>query len=103
MEAGFVFFIVLLVYVGIGNFVANRYFRRRHGVRGRLGHGWESFDAGWQDAFGVSISWPISMFSDAVRNPELCTHPKHVIAREDARRRSQQVNEALHRENEGRW
>lgn len=97
-SAGLVFIIVLLVYVGIGNFIANRYFFRRHRVRGRLGRGWAGFDAGWPGALAVSISWPVAIFLESVRNPELCTHHRHVLARDEARRRSLMVDEVLRRE-----
>lgn len=88
----------VLAYVGIGNLIANRYFRRRHGVRGKLGRGLASFDAGWVESLLVSLTWPVSVFSASVRDPELCTHQHHVLARDGDRRRAQEAQDALRRE-----
>ncbi|MDN5931059.1 MAG: hypothetical protein L0I24_08355 [Pseudonocardia sp.] len=98
MELFGLFAVLLLLYVGIGNFIANRYFRRRHGVRGRLGRGLASFDSGWVGSLAVSMTWPVAVFSPAVRDPELCTHQHHVLARDGDRRRAQEAQEALRRE-----
>jgi hypothetical protein len=97
-SAGIVLIFAFLAYVGAGNFFANRYFGRRHGVRGRLGRGWASFDAGWPGAVCVSMTWPVSIFLDSVRDPELCAHQHHVLARDEARRRSERAEETLRRE-----
>lgn len=90
-------FVGLVVYIGIGNFIGNRYYGRRHGVRGRLG--WyrrlSDLDAGVMGAVAVSVTWPISMFLSWVRDPEMCTHQHHVLAREEARHRWERTEESL--------
>ena len=100
MEWGLFLVLALIVYICIGNFIANRYFFRRHGVRGRLGwyRNLSDIDAGTWDALWVSITWPLSMRRDSVQDPEPCTHQHHVLARDEARRRSGAVDDALRRE-----
>lgn len=96
---GWVF--LLFIYVGIGNFVANRYFARRHGVRGRLGWGWKaSTDSGWIGSMCVSLTWPVAIFLPSVKYPRLCTHPHHVLARQQQRDEEDSVRKALNREGE---
>lgn len=94
----------VVAYICIGNFIANHYFARRHGVRGRLG--WYrsvfDFDAGTMGAVAVSATWPISMFLSWVRDPDLCTHQHHVLARQEAQHRWERTEEALRRERGGR-
>lgn len=94
---------LILIYLMIGQFVANRfYFPRRHGVRGRLGRGWRaSTDSGWIGAMCVSFIWPVAFFLPSVRNPQLCTHPHHVHARQQQRREAESYREALRQEREG--
>lgn len=92
--------IILFIYAGIGNVVGNRYFRRRHGVGGKLGRvrSWADMDAGIWEAAVVSMTWPMSMRRESVRNPELCRHGHHVLARAEARRRSGLIDESLDQE-----
>lgn len=92
--------VLFILYVTIGNIIGNRYFRRRHGVRGYLGWGWKAFDAGCLGSAAVSVTWPVAMWLDSVRYPMLCDHGHHVLARESARADRERVAEALRRERE---
>ncbi|MGQ0573278.1 MAG: hypothetical protein ACT4RN_03625 [Pseudonocardia sp.] len=91
---------IFFAYAFIGNFIGNRYFRRKHGVKGRLGwvRSWDDLDAGIWEASFVSLIWPISLFLGWVKNPAPCTHQHHVLAREEARRRYDQAEEVIRRE-----
>ena len=93
----------VLLYLGyflIGNFIANRYFARRHGVRGRLGTP-RAFDAGFLGAALVSLTWPVSMWLSSVREPALCGHGHHVLARAGTHRDVGTIQEQLTREHRG--
>ncbi|GCE38835.1 hypothetical protein Rhow_002359 [Rhodococcus wratislaviensis] len=48
--------------------------------------------------YAVGVTWPVSLFLPSVRNPELCMHPDHLLARDEARRHFERVEEALQRE-----
>jgi hypothetical protein len=75
--------IAVVAYVVISVRVANWYFVRRHGVKGRVGQYkfGERLDTGTSGASLVGYSWPISPLLTKVRNPELCNHADHVLAR----------------------
>ncbi|MFH5229046.1 hypothetical protein [Antrihabitans spumae] len=75
--------IAIAVYLIAAVYVANWYFGRRHGVKGRVGfyQFGEKQDAGTKIASLVGAAWPISPFFPKVRNPELCRHSEHVLAR----------------------
>lgn len=97
MEIIWIFFLILL-YVGIGNFYANRFYSpRRCGVRRRLGWGWKAStsESGWFGALCVSIAWPIAIFMSSVKNPELCAHRDHVLARQQALQEDERYEGAL--------
>jgi hypothetical protein len=74
-------FTVILVigyFVGV-RIVGRRYFARRHGVSLRFG------EAGSMGATMVAAGWPVTMWLQSVRQPEICAHHHHVLQRNQLR------------------
>lgn len=76
-----------LIIVGIvwllGGIVWSRvYFGRRHGVKFQSGL-YGVFIPGQLAAVVVGMAWPVTIFSHW--NPEWCSHPEHVLARDQIR------------------
>lgn len=91
-------FILFLVYVAIGYFIARRYFARRHGVPWgvKTDSGWISpIDSGWIEAMCVALTWPVASFQPTVESPQLCTHQHHVLARKQREQKESSIHEQL--------
>jgi hypothetical protein len=77
---------LILVYVVGVRYVARRYFARRHGLsleKGELG----VLSASW-----IGAAWPVAIFLPTVREPELCSHHRHVLERNNLRAQIDQAN-----------
>lgn len=91
---GVIGFIAFVVYMFVGQFTMKGYFARRHGV------GFDKEDRGAYRAALVGIIWPAIFFIPAFRDPRLCNHSHHVLARKQAEQEAEGVREQLDRERE---
>jgi hypothetical protein len=72
--------ILVLVWF-VGTIVNTRlYYGRRHGVK-ISPHARGSLTAAY-----TSMLWPVLLFSESYRNPQMCSHSQHVQLRGDVRR-----------------
>lgn len=92
------YLVAVLAYLGIGVILADRFFRRRHGVPIRRGRGLASLDVGFMGWGAVMYTWPIAMWLPSVREPALCDHDHHLLERDEIRRHAVMVDEARRRE-----
>jgi len=67
--------VLALTYFGIGVFLAKRYYLRRHGVVATSG------DRGLSTAGFIGLSWPVTVWFAAIREPETCKHHHHALKR----------------------
>ncbi|ELB86408.1 hypothetical protein Rwratislav_45091 [Rhodococcus wratislaviensis IFP 2016] len=89
----FALFISALVYFFIGIPVSRRWYRRRHGVRGRI-YGESVFSS----AFWACFIWPLLLLLPHFRDPELCRHPWHIRARVEEQTQYEQFLAAVERD-----
>ena len=92
------YLIALLVYLGIGAVIADRFFRRRHGVPMKRGRGLAGLDAGLMGWGAVLFTWPVATWLPSVRHPALCGHDHHLLERDDVRQRHALIDETRRRE-----
>lgn len=83
--------IVVVGYLIALRVVGRRYYARKHGVLARPG------GVGTMGAGLVGLAWPITVWMTSVRNPSLCSHHSHVLARNQLRAEIELV-EQLRRE-----
>ncbi len=88
---GWVVAALILTYLVGVRYVARRYFARRHGLSLEKG------ELGLLSASMIGGVWPIMIFLPGVRNPEFCSHHRHVIERERLRQEIDRVNELRQR------
>lgn len=63
------YLVAMLVYLGIGVIIADRFFRRRHGVSMKRGRGLAGLDVGLMSWGAVLFTWPVAMWLRSVREP----------------------------------
>ena len=82
------FTVILVVgyFVGL-RIVGRRYFARRHGVLLRFG------ESGSTGALVVGMAWPVTMWMQSVRQPEVCSHHHHVLRRNQLRAEIEMVEQ----------
>lgn len=91
-----VLFIAVLVYVFIGIPVSKRWYRKRHGVPVQI----YGVGAGnlVNSAFWACFIWPLLLLLPNFRDPELCRHPNHILARDEAQAQYEQFQAAAERD-----
>jgi hypothetical protein len=87
--AGFLVFLFYSVGVVVN---ARYYYRRRHGLLITPGA------QGTSAATALSMIWPVTLFMESYRSPELCTHPKHVRQRASNRQADEELQRLLREE-----
>lgn len=80
---------MFLVWLVGGGVNARYYYRRRHGVLITPGA------QGKTAATALSMVWPVALFTRSYRNPELCTHPGHVMRRAANRQQADDVQRMI--------
>ena len=65
----------MVLYLIAMRVVAQRYFARRHGVPLERG------EPGWMAAAHIGLAWPLTVWMEQVRRPDLCGHVRHVEQR----------------------
>ena len=84
--AGFWLFLLYSVGVVVN---ARYYYRRRHGLL--ITPGAQGTSAGT----ALSMIWPVTLFMESYRHPDLCTHPRHVVQRAANRQRDEEIQRLL--------
>jgi hypothetical protein len=92
------YLVAVLVYLGIGVIIADRFFRRRHGVPMKRGRGLAGLDAGLMGWGTVLFTWPVAMWLPSVREPTLCDHDHHLLERDEIRQHHALIDETRRRE-----
>lgn len=93
-------FIVTAVYISIGMAVGKFWYQRRHGVYIKVING--GANVIFSAVFPISFVWPLFVIVPQLRNPELCRHPSHVLARDEARQDYANYQAALARDEQHR-
>ena len=96
----FTLFIFIIAYTLTGMFVAKSWYQQRHGIHFKLING--GADAIFSSVFVMSFVWPLILIVPSLRNPKLCRHPSHVLARDEARQRYEQYQAAAARDDQHR-
>ncbi|MEU6582483.1 hypothetical protein [Nocardia sp. NPDC046763] len=86
--------LVIIVYDVIGVAVAKVLYPRRHGIGIKIING--GMDAA--PALPIVLLWPLWLAIPSLRNPELCRHPHHILARDEARARMDYFRAAAERD-----
>ncbi len=84
---GWIVAALVLAYLVAMRYVGRRYFAHRHGVSLEKG------EVGVLSAGMIGVVWPITIFLPGVREPELCSHHRHVLQRNSLRAEADHVNE----------
>ncbi|MGW4243828.1 hypothetical protein [Nocardia sp. NPDC004722] len=73
--------LAIVIYELVGVAVAKVLYPRRHGIAIKIING------GWgaTPALPIVLLWPLWLALPGLRNPELCRHPHHIMARDEAR------------------
>lgn len=93
-------FVIAIVYILIGMAVGKYWYQRRHGVSIKVING--GANVIFSSVFPISFIWPVFLFIPSLRDPELCRHPGHILARDAARADYEQYQAAAERDEQYR-
>jgi hypothetical protein len=68
--------VIVVLYLVMVRVVGRRYYGRRHGLS------FEKGESGTLIAAAVGAAWPVTVWLQGVRAPQLCDHREHVLKRE---------------------
>lgn len=93
-------FLAILVYEFIGVAVAKGWYLKRHGVPIKIIGGGTT--ALFSSATPIMLAWPLALMLPRYRDPELCRHHHHILARDEARAQYNKIRSAYQRDEQAR-